>query len=74
MIAVQQIPADFGLLTADAESMDLEVLQGLDFSLSSADHHHRGLFAKVSCRIRIAQEERLPASNPDCRKFNLDFK
>jgi glycosyltransferase involved in cell wall biosynthesis len=30
--ATQQIPPDFGLLTIDAECMDLEVLQGLDFS------------------------------------------
>lgn len=32
VLATQQIPQDFGLLTVDAEGMDLEVLQGLDFS------------------------------------------
>ena len=32
VLATQQIPQDFGLLTIDAECMDLEVLQGLDFS------------------------------------------
>ncbi len=32
VLAAQQIPQDFGLLTIDAECMDLEVLQGLDFS------------------------------------------
>lgn len=32
VLAAQQIPEDFGLLTIDAECMDLEVLQGLDFS------------------------------------------
>jgi FkbM family methyltransferase len=32
VLAAQQIPPDFGLLTVDAEGMDLEVLQGLDFS------------------------------------------
>ena len=32
VLAAQQIPEDFGLLTMDAECMDLEVLQGLDFS------------------------------------------
>ncbi|MGA2240722.1 MAG: FkbM family methyltransferase [Verrucomicrobiota bacterium] len=32
VLATQQIPPDFGLLTVDAEGMDLEVLQGLDFS------------------------------------------
>jgi FkbM family methyltransferase len=31
VLAAQQIPQDFGLLTIDAECMDLEVLQGLDF-------------------------------------------
>ncbi len=32
VLAAQQIPQDFGLLTIDAECMDLEVLQGLDFT------------------------------------------
>lgn len=32
VLAAQQIPEDFGLLTIDAECMDLEVLRGLDFS------------------------------------------
>ena len=32
VLATQQIQPDFGLLTVDVEGMDLEVLQGLDFS------------------------------------------
>jgi FkbM family methyltransferase len=32
VLAAQQIQPDFGLLTVDVEGMDLEVLQGLDFS------------------------------------------
>jgi hypothetical protein len=32
MIAVQQIPQDFGLFTVDARGVDLEVLLGLDFT------------------------------------------
>lgn len=33
VLAAQQIPPDFGLLTVDVEGMDLEVLLGLDFSV-----------------------------------------
>lgn len=32
ILAAQKIPPDIGLLTVDVEGMDLEVLQGLDFS------------------------------------------
>ena len=32
ILAAQQVPPDIGLLTVDVEGMDLEVLQGLDFS------------------------------------------
>jgi FkbM family methyltransferase len=32
VLAAQKIPSDIGLLTVDVEGMDLEVLQGLDFS------------------------------------------
>lgn len=32
VLAAQQVPPDFGVLTVDVEGMDLEVLRGLDFS------------------------------------------
>ena len=42
--------------------------------LAPAHHHHGGLYAEVSGQSGIAQQERLPASNADSRKFNLDRK